>query len=437
MRRSLYGSCLYMATLEMAAMRQLNFDVTVVGAGAGGLAAAVAAARAGARTALLERYGFLGGQAISAHVGTVCGLFTRGRHSTTEAGAFANEFRERLSSFSKPVPSSFAEGLAFLPYDAWAFEAVCEELVKETGISLFSHTPALSVNKQNGSIQSLHALVWDEPVEFSSASFVDASGEGVLSSLSESALLEDDEYQAPGFVMGIANIAPAAAALGERGLSLFLLKEMLAAARSGILEEGSEGFSIIPGTVKNTSLKLKLAFPFQRRGGLNDITAIERFGRNACICAFRFLRRSIPWFADAELSFLAPQAGIRSGRRGRGRFLLSEEAVLRAEKYADGVANGLWPIEFWNGGRKPELRYFAEDDYYQIPAGALLSESCDNLFFCGRGISADAQALSSARVIGGCLATGTAAGALAAAAANRENPEAAVLRIRRQELGLT
>jgi len=115
--------------------------------------------------------------------------------------------------------------------------------------------------------------------------------------------------------------------------------------------------------------------------------------------------------------------GIRTGRRPEGKYTLTETDVKGCRKFDDGIANGSWAIEYWGSDNKLKMEYFAEDDYYQIPKGCLMSAKFDNLFYAGKNISATEKAIASARVIGTCLQTGWAAGKLAAAGVSNETIE--------------
>ena len=127
-----------------------------------------------------------------------------------------------------------------------------------------------------------------------------------------------------------------------------------------------------------------------------------------------YLRANSPIFSQAQWGMVAPEVGIRTGPRHLGKQVLTEAEVLGCLKTTDTVARGAWPIEHWPPGENPVMMYFDLDDYYDIPVGALCSASIENLFFGGRNLSATDQAVASARVIGTALATGYAAGKLAA-----------------------
>jgi hypothetical protein len=104
--------------------------------------------------------------------------------------------------------------------------------------------------------------------------------------------------------------------------------------------------------------------------------------------------------------------------------------VLAAQKSPQGIARGGWPMERWGESPKPEMKYFAEREFYDIPLGCLRPVELDNVFVAGRCLSAAAGAMSSARVIGTALATGWAAGTAAAFQVSGRSLEDAVTNLR-------
>jgi hypothetical protein len=97
-----------------------------------------------------------------------------------------------------------------------------------------------------------------------------------------------------------------------------------------------------------------------------------------------------------------------------GEYVLTGDDVLRGKKFPDAVAKCAWPVEQWTAGGKTRLRYLPPGAHYEIPARSLRAARIKNLFMAGKTISADVDAIASARVMGCCLATGAAAGVLAA-----------------------
>jgi FAD dependent oxidoreductase len=145
-----------------------------------------------------------------------------------------------------------------------------------------------------------------------------------------------------------------------------------------------------------------------------QVTNWEREARALLDPLVRFLTAHVAAFRQARLASVAPQLGVRSGRRLLGRARLTDEDVLDVKKNPFGIARGCWPMERWTASPKPEMKYFAERDFYDIPLDCLRPMELDNVFVAGRCLSATTGAMTSARVIGTALATGWAAGTAAA-----------------------
>ena len=109
-----------------------------------------------------------------------------------------------------------------------------------------------------------------------------------------------------------------------------------------------------------------------------------------------------------------------------------DDNVLTTRKSPLGIARGCWPMERWRDGARPEMTFFCERDYYDIPLDCLRPAGLDNLFAAGRCLSAATGAMTSARVIGTALATGWAAGTVAAFQALGRPLDGAVETIRQQ-----
>jgi hypothetical protein len=122
----------------------------------------------------------------------------------------------------------------------------------------------------------------------------------------------------------------------------------------------------------------------------------------------------LPAFQGA--SILEASQGVldREGRRIRGGYVLTEEDVLSARKFPDGVVKNAWPIELWDRKKGTVYKYVPADDYYEIPFRCLTVKGFSNLLTAGRCISVTHEALGSTRVMGTCMALGDAAGRAAA-----------------------
>jgi hypothetical protein len=415
----------------------INCDVLVIGGGAAGLAAATAAGRAGARVVLLERYGFLGGLATTAQVGTICGLYLRdpaGTEAVPVSAGFPVEFAARLQQSSGTRPLCVDHGLWVLPYFPPDFARVADAIIGGTkNVQLILHATVAEARAEKSRLVEVRALAWNEPLRFHPAAVVDGTGEATAAALAGAAAENGGADQAPALVFVLENVDPG---LATRGL-LEVRRELRQAVQNGALPALCERLSLIPGSGLHGSCAFKLSLlPAGSALALwQQVTDWEREGRALLEPLVRFLTSRVAACKNARLASVAPQLGVRSGRRILGRARLADQDVLGTLKSAQGVARGAWPMERWRSSPKPEMTYFAERDFYDLPLDCLRPAELDNVFVAGRCLSATTGAMTSARVIGTALATGWAAGMVAAfEAAGRSSADAVAL-IRRQMAG--
>jgi hypothetical protein len=396
----------------------LSYDVVVVGGGAAGLAAAVAAASAGARTALVERYGFLGGMATAGMVSTICGLYRTSQSGPAEPlnGGLAAAFAQRLASMpgcEKPV----RRGRVFvLPYTPFAFACLADELttaVRELDVHL--HTHVVGLQTRGDRIETVRIAAWERTSELAARVVVDASGDAVVA---EQAGASTDtpppaDRQLASLVFVFQQVDTDALGPGAR---LALLRALAAAEREGRVPAGASSLSL-GLSPQHGEVVCKLALG-GLEGAVSDrrpfLTAAEQVGRRRVLAVSEFLK-TLPAFSRAFVSHVAPQVGVRESRRVVGRYVLTREDVLGGRKFSDAVAQASWPIELWVEGREgASYEYLPDGDAYEIPLRSLQARDIENLFVAGRCMSATHEALGSARVIGTCLAAGEAVGRAAA-----------------------
>jgi hypothetical protein len=128
------------------------------------------------------------------------------------------------------------------------------------------------------------------------------------------------------------------------------------------------------------------------------------------------LRREAPGFASAIIAETSPRALPRDGRRLKGKTTVTLEDVLQGRQLGADAVHAWWPIEQWDISLGPTYAYPPPGRHYDIPDTALQSEVIENLLAAGTCVSATPQAAASLRASGICLATGYAAGRIAALA---------------------
>lgn len=400
---------------------EIKSDVLVVGAGSAGVAAAIAAAREGRKVILLERNSYPGGRATASAVGTVCGLYLRSFKQPAKyvSGGFMKEIAEKLQNLSGTMPETGINGLHYLPYHPMAFKTACDELLTETKINPFYHATVFNVETAADKIKSVDAFVYDRKIRFIPAAVIDCSGEASVCFLAGDNAIEEKEYQAAAQVFSVENVITG---LPET-LGMQIAREIKRAVNSGTLSSSLQWLSIVPGSFHANSVMLKIGIPLPVGNENNKAAKLELIARNSVNKVFDFLKNNVRAFQNSHIGFVADEVGIRTGRRPEGKYTLTETDVMGCRKFDDSIANGAWSIEYWGNDSKVKMEYFAEDDYYQIPKGCLMSAKFDNLFYAGKNISATEKAIASARVIGTCLQTGWAAGKLAAAGVSNETIE--------------
>ena len=403
--------------------------MVVIGGGAAGIAASVSAAESGLKVILIERYGFLGGLATAAMVGTICGLYYRnGKYPEFAVRGFAKLFAEGVACRSGTQAKSYAEGLHFLPYEPQAFEQEASERLHQAGVVVYLDTVLDDIQIENINIQEIVAITQEGKITIQTKAVVDCSGDAVVSNFAGLELIEEQTYQSGAFVFRVAGFP----AMQSYTLGLNLLRWIKKGIHAQALHSDCDRLSIIPGTLIQGNAFMKLGIPFTLEK--NTQTDYEHLARSRTVEIIRFLKEVDESLKSLSITSMATQVGIRSGRRPVGKIVLNENDVLECKKPADGVAVGAWPIEYWGKERLPEMKYFEANDHYEIPAGALVSSGLGNLFFAGRGLSATKYAIASARVIGTCLGTGYAAGMLAASQVKQGAWENAIELIREKQI---
>jgi len=392
-------------------------DVLVVGGGSAGIAAAVAAARSGADTLLIERYGFLGGLATTALVGAFCGLYTTGPRKHLLVAGACRELIDRLDAMGGTEGKRTSEidtRLAAVSYDPELFKFAAERMALEAGVRILYHTLVADV-------------LWDKPGErldgvvvenksgrsiIQASMIIDTSGDADVAA---KAGVEFEYGDGQGGSQAMTTVfkvdrVPVGRALEE---TLRNLRGHLIAAK----ESGRYAFNRVDPVVFPSLPEGTVSVNLVSVRGLNatdaaELSAAEIEGRRQVLEYLRALRDFVPGFEKARLVAISPQIGIRETRRILGEYVLTGEDVVTAAKFQDRIALGAWPVEMHNPetGRIEWRWVEREDDYYSIPFACLLPRRVENLLVAGRCASSTHEAQASTRVIAQAMAMGEAAG---------------------------
>jgi hypothetical protein len=410
-----------------------QFDVAVVGGGSAGMAAAVCAARSGARTLLVERSDILGGNVGNAFVHTICGLYqpaSEGEARHAHPG-FPRRFAEALRAAGAAGSAERAGRVHVLPIQPPAFSEFAAKLCAGTPgleVRMGSEVVAAALAADGTAAQTISirsGLAGESRV--TARVLVDASGDASLAWLggAELAAAGPDELQLPSLIFRMGGVDTSELS-GFARLRLSLA--IAGAVRSQELPDGCESVLVRPGAAADEAY-VTLNVPRPEGAGYapldpEQLAALEQRARASAAAVADFLRRTKPAFARSRIEAWPRRIGVRETRRLVGRAVLSRDDVLTGRARADEVAVSTWPIELWHDHRRAEFEYPVRP--CSIPLGALVSRSHPRLGTAGRCLSATHEALGALRVVGTALATGEAVGIAAALACDAGIPLAEV-----------
>ncbi len=400
-----------------------EYDVAVVGGGSAGVGAAIAAARCGARTLLIERAACLGGASTLRNVVTYCGLYTLGDSPRQAVAGIAEEVMQGLRGMGAITGLQRNRGV-FVAFEPEAVKRVLDRLCAEAGVDVLLHAFV------NGATRDRDRIVeasWQDHAGVHTVrakAFVDASGEGDLAFFADAATRYGND--------GMVNAGTLSTRFGGIPRDVTITPDRFAAAVAAGISAGQGPFT------KDRSVMLRLPISgdvvcyvasadYDPRDAAS-FSAAERSGREQ---AWAYLEaiRAIPGCEKAYLVSTGPEFGTRESRHIEALYRLTWEDVVHGRTVDDSIALGAWGVE-WHDRKTFESTFVYPPDNgtYEIPLRCLMSRDTANLFVAGRLADADQKAGASVRVMGTAFATGQAAGIAAAAFAQHRHVDAKAVR---------
>jgi hypothetical protein len=419
------------------------FNVIVVGSGSSGSIAAISAARNGARTLLLERYGFLGGIS-TAVLDTFYGFYTPGQQSIKVVGGVADDVVAGLRRFNSCFerPNTYGAGTG-ITYNSEYLKVVWERLALEAGAKILLHAWLQEAEVSGGRVRSVTIATKQGLKKLQADFFIDATGDADLCYFAGAPCELAGEHEPAQMLTTTFKVVNVDTVLRKTITKQEFHSRMAAAAHSGVYDlprrEGSDHATPILGMMATNMTRVQSFVKddeeFRNASDPELLSCSEIEGRRQALEYLRFLKERIPGYANAELVAFGTQIGVRESRRILGEYRLTREDVLSAKQFDDQIGLCGAPIEDHHAGGDTKWQYLPEGRCVGIPLRTLIPSSLENVLVTGRCFSATHDAHASVRSMAQCMAMGQAAGTAAAlCTARKRSPRDLDLRTLQQKL---
>lgn len=417
----------------------IESDIVVVGGGPAGINAALAAARQGANTVLIERYGFLGGMSTVALVYPWMTFHTM--EGKQVIGGIAQEIVDRLIA-NNGSPGHVRDTCGFVktvtPYHPERYKLIALEMLRESGVKVIAHSMVDEAIVEDDTIKAVRVSTKSGRMEIRAQVFVDTTGDADLAFFAGAPCLKGRDSDG--------KTQPMTMKFRMKGVDLAAVKQyMLEHPDEFYKKTPVDELSDLPLTAvqgfykhwKEANLPInrdqvlfftgpdddEIVVNMVRVQGFDgtdveQLTEAEEQGRKQVFMISDFMVKSLPGFAKASVTQVGTQIGVRESRRINGEYMLTMEDVTRGRRFEDCIARSGYPIDIHDpSGKNVTAAWIDGDGAYDIPYGCLLPKKITNLTVGGRCISTTHEALATTRLTPSCMSTGQAAGTAAAMAA--------------------
>lgn len=413
-------------------------DVCVVGGGPAGVCAAVAAARTGATTFLVERHGFLGGMWTAGMVLTLAGYNSWLRPYTRCVGGVPGEWIARATAKGGAEDNESW----VLNSDPEVMKLVADEMLEEAGVKCLLHTWGALPIMEGDQVRGVFIENVDGRTAILAKVVVDCTGNGDMIARAGAHWVKGNTLQPMTMPFRIGNVSldpaidhlepvripigPEPGLLREPILSDYASRRhdvecdrvamRAAKARGELPTFGGPWF----GGMEKDIAWVNTTRVVGDASNAAELTRAEIEGRKNVFTIMAYFKQHLPGFENAYLLHTSTQIGVRETRRLLGEVTLTGDDVRSGTVFDDSIAVGCWPIDIHPSEQEVGVHAMYVPLPYGISYRTLLPQNVGNLITAGRCISVDREALGSTRVGATCAATGHAAGTAAAIAA-RDN----------------
>jgi len=394
-----------------------KYDIAIIGGGMAGVMAAVAAARGGLSTIILESQGCLGGTRTAGAVDTLYGFFSTDGKLRRIVGGLAYEVVQRLQSegYCFERENTYGMGRGYT-HDIESLKYILDDMSEKAGAETLFYASMFDVCTETVQgkkvVKSVDAAIKNGVIRVEADLFIDSTGDADLifnAGGSFVPLGEGEHLQSMTTIFFIAGVD---------------MKRMEEVSHPKLVEymkkAQSEGFQLsrLDGSYHKTPYEGILQANMVRVPGADGADAFslskaEKKGRAQARSYVQFLTKYVPGFENAKLLSTAQHIGVRETRQVRGAYVLTESDVVNARKFDDGIVLCAAPVEEHHGGTGTRWAKVGGDGVYQIPYRCLLPDGFKNVAVAGRCLSATHGAQASARNVAQVMAMGHAVGAAA------------------------
>jgi len=401
-------------------------DVLVIGGGPGGLSAALASARTGVETMLVERYGCFGGVITQSMIGTLA--WYRSNACTVDAGGIGVEFEQRAKAMDASLSVFLYEVV-----DTEIFKFIADQMVQEAGIIPLLHCTIVDVVMEGSTVKGVITESKSGRQVILAKQVIDATGDadiafqaGVPCRMDPKEKLEEvsvnfgcsgvdiDEFLTY-TLSNPSSISDWGDASGNKEsdeFSTFLKEPFQKAREAGEIPETPTRLQSYWGNFTDagevTSLNA-VHMPNIDATDVHDLTKAEIEGRQYVMWAVDALKKYTPGFEKARLRTMGASLGIRETRKIEGAYHLTEHDVLNQAHFDDSI--GIFP-EFLDGNHIAVMP--STGRYFHVPLGIILPQKVENLLVAGRCVAGDKVSHAATRQMMCCTVTGQGAGVAAA-----------------------
>lgn len=383
-----------------------SYDVAVLGGGPAGVCAAIAAARGGAKTLLVETNAALGGMATSALVSPLMTVYDRDGERLTVGGIY-REIVERLKRYdaviepeqveSSSVYTSFIEKYHrhVTPFTPYYMEIVLDEMVREAGVELLCYTRFADCIMDGDKICALVLSALEGPIAVTAKTYIDCTGTAAVAEKAGVPTYKGDETSG----------------VPQPGTLMFELGDVDDAAYEAYGQRPTRPVKAYRTPEKGRYTVNHYHVYNVDQANSKSLTDAHSEARYQVLDAYKLLKTETPGFADSKLLKVAPVLGVRESRHIEGEYQITVEDVSTGTKFDDRIAVYGFGMDV-HGRSEAEKGNFKIEiaERYYIPYRSLIPKNCRNLLVAGKTLSCMSQAVGGMRCIPAAMAMGQAAG---------------------------